>query len=126
MCESEEFTTCKKCKENFELIDGSCPCKDENCVLCDTGLKNASCFLCKKSYNRKKKCIFESRFDNCYECKEDHCLVWNPNYYFNYTQKKCLLKETSSTVKKNCNVIYFVKNALLINQMNVINARSLI
>ena len=27
-CESEEFGKCTKCKENFELVDGNCPCKD--------------------------------------------------------------------------------------------------
>lgn len=107
-CLSEEFGTCTKCKENFELIDGTCPCKDPSCALCDTGFQNASCYLCKNSYNRKKnRCQFSCRFENCYDCREDYCLVCENSYseYFNYSEKKCMPKP-QKTQKNKCNVAF--------------------
>ena len=87
-CESEEFGKCTKCKENFELVDGTCPCKDSSCVLCDKGIENASCFLCKNSYDRSNnKCYFKCKYDNCIECREDRCIRCRDNYYFD---KKCI------------------------------------
>ena len=39
-CTSEEYGTCTKCRNNFKLIDGTCPCQDLHCALCETGFYN--------------------------------------------------------------------------------------
>ena len=90
-CESEEFGKCTKCKENFELVVGTCPCKDSSCVLCDKGIENASCFLCKNSYDRSNnKCYFKCKYDNYIVCREDLCLRCRDNYYFSSYDEKCI------------------------------------
>lgn len=100
-CESEEFGKCTKCKESFELVNGTCPCKDGSCVLCDKGIENASCFLCKNSYDRNnKKCYFQCKYDNCMACREDLCLKCKDNYYFSSYDNKCI--RSTSTYKNYC------------------------
>ena len=36
-CLTSEYGTCIKCRDEFRLVDGTCPCSDINCALCETG-----------------------------------------------------------------------------------------
>ena len=59
-----------KCKENIELVHGTCPCKDPTYVLWDNWVKNVSCFLCKNGYDRSNnKYKLDCQYDNYYECQ---------------------------------------------------------
>jgi hypothetical protein len=32
-CTDNQYGSCTKCKKNFKLIDGKCPCFDSNCLI---------------------------------------------------------------------------------------------
>jgi hypothetical protein len=50
-CETEEYGKCTKCRDGFQLIDGTCPCSDSSCALCQNGFAGYNlCLLCKKGY----------------------------------------------------------------------------
>ena len=47
-CLTEEYGKCTKCRNGFRLLEGTCPCADLSCALCETGLAGLHiCKLCK-------------------------------------------------------------------------------
>ena len=92
-CLSSEYGTCTKCRDDFKLIDGTCPCSFSSCALCTTGLAGLNiCEQCKEGYySSNKNCYCE--VNNCEQCAVDGCKKCNSGYYYNETTKECL-KET--------------------------------
>lgn len=94
-CDDESYGTCTKCRKSFRLVDGTCPCFDPTCALCDTGLAGLSlCKLCKNGYyynNGDCKCDI----DNCEICSEYFCLKCKTGYYYNRLDNLCE-KETET------------------------------
>lgn len=88
-CESEEYGNCTKCKENFPLIDGTCPCEDFGCALCISGLIGSQCLLCKKGYKLEyNQCMCKQK--NCEVCGENKCTKCIRGHHFNNTLNECV------------------------------------
>ena len=102
-CSSIDFGKCTKCRENFKLIDGTCPCPETNCALCTTGLiASHSCALCKYGYyNNNNDCFCD--IENCLQCGENGCLKCNIGYFYNINSEKCELITCSDS---NCKLCY--------------------
>ena len=100
-CLTTEYGTCTKCRDDFRLIDGTCPCSSSDCALCTTGLAGLNiCEQCKDGYySSDKNCFCE--VSNCEQCAPDGCLKCEAGYYYNETSKECL-KETEEN-KIQCN-----------------------
>ena len=92
-CNSTEYGTCTKCRDDFTLIDGTCPCSDSSCALCTTGLAGLYiCEQCKEGYindNNNCKCSI----NNCDQCSIDGCKKCQTGYYYNETLKECIKDE---------------------------------
>lgn len=116
-CISYNYGDCIKCKNGFTLIDGTCPCHDIHCALCQNGFPNSnSCILCKNdyySYNEnnnkieinKCKCII----DNCKICANGICLKCEDNYFYDNNSNNCKEKEITSCNDKNCSICFSEK-----------------
>ena len=101
-CESEQYGTCTSCRNGFHLIDGTCPCSDNTCALCTTGLAGLNiCKLCKNGYYRMEDdCHCE--VDHCEICEENGCKKCYPGYFYNATDKICQKYEDDNPKKINC------------------------
>ena len=89
-CSSEDFGYCTECKEGYELVDGTCPCSDFMCALCDTGyFSQNSCYLCKNGFyiNNDNRCFCD--INGCAVCKNDKCLLCYDGYIYNETSNSC-------------------------------------
>ena len=97
-CSPEDNKYCTKCRENFYLIDGKCPCADHRCALCDTGRYHYKCLLCKNGYyNFNNDCY--SDIDNCAVVKNNECTLCYDGYIYNEEEKKCE-RETEDNKRK--------------------------
>lgn len=106
-CESSEYGKCIKCRENFQLIDGTCPCDDTSCALCLEPLSKYSCLLCKRGYHRENNaCI--CNIDYCQICGEDKCLKCLDSYRYDDSLKKCLKRRDNAFTcyDNNCKFCY--------------------
>ena len=88
-CETEEYGKCTKCRDGFQLIDGTCPCSDSSCALCQNGFAGYNlCRLCKKGYyNFLYDCY--CMINNCEQCSENGCYKCIAGYFFNDTSREC-------------------------------------
>ena len=108
-CETQEYGKCTKCRDGWTLVDGTCPCTDSSCALCDSGLAGLHlCVLCKKGYYRfNNDCYCE--INNCEQCGENSCLKCITGYFYNSTSKNCeKLKDEDkiSCYDSNCDSCY--------------------
>ena len=99
-CESPEYGKCTKCRSDFTLIDGTCPCFDSSCALCTTGLAGLHiCEQCKEGYllsNNDCNC----NINNCEQCAIDGCKKCITGYYYNETSKECIKQKDEEKI--NC------------------------
>ena len=99
-CESPEYGKCTKCRSDFTLIDGTCPCYDSSCALCTTGLAGLNiCEQCKEGYllsNNDCNC----NINNCEQCAIDGCKKCKTGYYYNETSKECIKQKDEEKI--NC------------------------
>lgn len=108
-CEDQKYGSCKICRDGFVLIDGTCPCSDTSCALCDNGLAGLHiCYLCKNGYyNYKNDCYCD--IDNCEQCSENSCLICKTGYFYNITSKECQKQkeeEKLTCFDANCDACY--------------------
>ena len=89
VCDSEDYGSCTKCKEGFNLVQGTCPCFDFRCALCTNGLyANYDCQLCKKGYdNYNNQCTCD--IDGCAVYENDKCLFCYDGYFYNSENNTC-------------------------------------
>ena len=88
-CETEEYGKCTKCREGWTLIDGTCPCADPGCALCDSGLAGLYlCIVCKKGYVMQRNDCY-CKINNCEQCGENSCLKCITGYFYNSTTNIC-------------------------------------
>ena len=101
-CESENYGKCTKCRPGFHLIDGTCPCSDNSCALCTTGLAGLSvCKLCKNGYYRMEDdCHCD--IEDCEICGENECKKCYEGYFYNPDDKTCKKYEDDDPNKINC------------------------
>ena len=105
---------CLECKENYNLINGDCPCYDRNCDSCSSSYPGG-CNTCKSPFTFNPKtnsCI--CNIDNCLFCSEQGCDKCEFGYYLdnnicikNYTKcydKNCRI--CSNSLKGSCKVCY--------------------
>ena len=98
-CETEEFGKCIKCREGFKLINGTCPCSDSTCALCESGLAGLHlCYLCKNGYfNYNNDCYCS--ISNCEHCSENGCLKCKTGYFYNITSNICEIETDEQKIK---------------------------
>ena len=89
-CSSPDYGNCTKCRNSFNLIDGTCPCSFSSCALCVTGYAGLRiCEQCKEGYyNYDNNCY--CNVNNCEQCAEDGCKKCYTGYYYNETSKQCI------------------------------------
>ena len=106
-CNSPEYGNCTKCRDGWELIDGTCPCFNSSCALCITGLAGLDiCQLCKEGFVPNNY-YCECKIPNCEQCGKDKCLVCKVGYYYNNDTKKCEKQENKiSCFDQNCDVCF--------------------
>ena len=105
---------CIECKENYNLINGDCPCYDRNCDSCSSSYPGG-CNSCKSPFTFNPKtnsCI--CNIDNCLFCSEQGCDKCEFGFYLNnniciknYTKcddKNCRI--CSNSLKGSCKVCY--------------------
>ena len=98
-CESEEYGKCTKCREGFNLIEGTCPCTNFQCALCTGGSYYDDCELCKNGYyNNNKNCNCE--IEGCAICENNICLVCYDEYVLDISNNKCDLQTNEK--RRNC------------------------
>ena len=99
-CTSDKYGSCTKCREGFQLKEGTCPCLNNKCALCLAKYYYVgTCELCKNGYlNYNKKC--KSNIDNCDIEKDNKCLFCYDGYVYNEVSNKC--EEETETNKRNC------------------------
>ena len=108
-CLTSEYGTCIKCRDEFRLVDGTCPCSDINCALCETGLAGLHiCELCKNGYfNFNKDCYCD--ITDCEHCTENSCLICKTGYYYDSSSNSCLKQEEENKLvcyDPNCDACY--------------------
>ena len=108
-CDSPEYGHCTKCRQFFRLIDGTCPCADQSCALCNNGLAGLHiCKLCKNGYyNSKDDCTCD--IEDCEICGENSCISCKTGYKYNNVQKKCEEEDESEKLPcfdNNCDACY--------------------
>ena len=107
-CESSEYGKCTKCRKGFRLVDGTCPCANINCALCETGLAGLNiCKLCKNGYyNYEGDCICDIK--DCEICSENSCIQCITGYTYNITNNICEKEELNKIecFDNNCNACY--------------------
>ena len=105
---------CLECKENYNLINGDCPCYDRNCDSCLSSYPGG-CLSCKSPFTFNPKtnsCI--CNIDNCLFCSEQGCDQCEFGYYLynNFCFKNfqiCYDKNCricSNTLNGSCKVCY--------------------
>ena len=108
-CDSPKYGDCTKCREFFRLIDGTCPCADQSCALCDNGLAGLHiCKLCKNGYyNSKDDCVCD--IEDCEICSENSCIKCKTGYKYNSNENKCEEENESEKLPcfdNNCDACY--------------------
>ena len=108
-CDSPEYGHCTKCREYFRLVDGTCPCADQSCALCDNGLAGLHiCKLCKNGYyNNKDDCGCD--IEDCEICSENSCKRCKTGYKYNSKENKCEEQDESEKLAcfdNNCDACY--------------------
>lgn len=107
-CKSEKYGDCTKCRENFTLLDGTCPCENPSCALCSTGLISwNACYLCKNGYHRiLNDCYCD--IENCKQCGKNECIKCKDSYYYSKTLGKCVKKKEDEIkcLDSNCQYCY--------------------
>ena len=100
-CLSEEYGTCIKCRDTYRLIDGTCPCYNPACAICETGLYLPySCIQCKNEY-KYEGC--NSFIDACKIRSNNICLKCDDGYTYNKNNNKCeKIKEKMKCKDLNC------------------------
>ena len=87
-CNDSNYGSCIRCKENFNLIDGTCPCYDSNCALCDSSYPNSNCYFCKNNLiNYFNRCL--CLINNCEICGNNICLKCRYGYKYNSNENIC-------------------------------------
>ena len=108
-CNSSEYGKCTKCRNGWELIDGTCPCFNSSCALCITGLGGLNiCQVCKKGF------VWDDFYcncniSNCEQCGEDKCLVCKVGYYYNNATNKCEKPKEENMIScldPNCDICF--------------------
>ena len=99
-CTTSDYGSCTECREEFELIDGTCPCFRFKCALCSSSFNGINhCHLCKNGYlNYNNKCI--SNIENCDVQKDNKCLFCYDGYVYNEQLNKCV--EETEENKRHC------------------------
>ena len=99
-CVTEEYGKCTKCRPGFKLLEGTCPCADPSCALCEIGLAALNiCNLCKNGYyNYNNDCYCDIK--NCELCTENTCLKCKTGYYYNNIKNEC--EEENEFNRINC------------------------
>ena len=110
-CSSEEYGNCTKCLNSFKLVDGTCPCHDSGCAICESGYAGLGlCILCKNGYKLSYgNCYCE--IDFCERCSENGCLKCNTGFYYNSSSKMC--EENNTKIEcfdENCDTCYSKKD----------------
>lgn len=108
-CLTPDYGTCTKCRDEFKLVDGTCPCSDLNCALCYTGLAGLHiCKLCKNGYyNYQNDCYCD--IIDCEHCSENKCLKCKTGYSYSITSNLCekqLEEEKLICYDSNCDACY--------------------
>ena len=99
-CESPEYGKCTKCRKGFYLLDGTCPCSDSTCTLCNSGLPGLHlCFLCKNGYYKSNSDCY-CNIKDCQFCSSDTCLICKTGYFYNSTSNEC--EEQKDEDKLHC------------------------
>ena len=106
-CSSNNYGKCIKCKNGFTLIDGTCPCFNLNCALCENGYPELdSCLLCKNDYytyynfiDNKNNC--KCKIDKCKICLNNICIKCEDNYYYDNITKSCIFQKCDDI---NCEI----------------------
>ena len=87
-CTNSNYGSCTKCKKDFKLIDGTCPCYDSNCALCKSSYPLTYCYFCKNNlFNFRNNCI--CLINNCEICGKNSCLKCSFGFKYNSNNKKC-------------------------------------
>lgn len=78
-------TVCAKCENNFNLLDGKCPCYDRNCDFCSSSYLGG-CYKCKQNFILDQSsgscilyipyCLYFSDY-GCTQCLEGYTLLSN-------------------------------------------------
>ena len=102
-CINSEYGSCTKCKENFILMDGTCPCYDYACNVCDTSYVGSRCYFCDENFqlNEQNQCVCED--PNCEICEKNGCLKCRSGY--NISSNLCTKNENdqNNCLDENCN-----------------------
>ena len=107
-CTNSNYGSCTKCKKDFILIDGTCPCYDSNCAMCKSSYPLTDCYFCKNNIiNFMNNCI--CLINNCEICGKYTCLKCYFGYTYNPTKKICEKNESliNSCYDENCNSCSF-------------------
>lgn len=101
-CKDNKYGSCTKCKENFKLIDGKCPCSDSNCLICDSSLLKATCHYCNKDSNLvDDECMCKMK--TCENCRNNKCLKCLVPYTYSKYNNMCLLDFSfMNCIDENC------------------------
>ena len=102
LCTNSEYGSCTKCKENFKLIDGTCPCNDYACNICDTSFVGSNCYFCDENYkiNIQNQCVCED--PNCEICDKNGCLKCKSGFINHFTLCKPIENYQSNCLDDNC------------------------
>ena len=101
-CSDDKYGSCTKCKNNFKLIDGKCPCADSNCFICESSLLKAKCHYCNKdSLLYEEECICNMR--GCENCRNNKCLKCNMPLRYSKEYNQCKVDFSfMNCYDKNC------------------------
>ena len=102
-CTDNQYGSCTKCKKNFKLIDGKCPCFDSNCLICESSLLKSPCHYCNKdSILFEEECY--CNILSCENCRNNKCLKCNIPFSYSSDSNKCLFDFSyHNCYDSNCN-----------------------
>ena len=102
-CLNSDYGSCIKCKENFILKDGTCPCNDFACHICDTSYAGSKCYHCDKNYKLNSKNQCECEIPNCEICGNNgKCLKCDPYFEFSDGICKLIANYKPKCLDENC------------------------
>ena len=97
-CSDSNYDSCTKCKEGFNLLDGTCPCYDPECNICRTSsYGNSFVYFNENYYNLNGKC--QCQFKNCEICGSNKCLKCLNGYILDDDDKNCIKKSIDFNIK---------------------------
>ena len=106
-CETEEYGKCTKCRDSFKLVDGTCPCADSSCALCQSGYPGIrTCTQCKNGYfNFLGDCY--CLIEYCLKCTDSGCEKCATNYSYNAASGNCEKNEVEiECFDQNCETCF--------------------